>query len=152
MKQAAAVGDASGRELGATILATSFNSGNAADTAFHDVPGMQVTVTVGARPIKVTFNGSVAFQMGTSAAAIRRVNLQLVDADTSTVLTNQAWTVKPTATSETWYLPVTVSKRLAPAAGVHTYKLQYAVNVAGAIVIISGSDLGIETILEVVER
>lgn len=152
VKQAASVGDTGGRELGSTALASSFNSGNAVDTAMHDVTGLQVAVTVGSRPIKVRLDTGIAFQMGTSTAAIRRVNVQIVDVDTGTAIVNSAWTIKPTASTETWWLPLTISKRLTATAGVHTYKVQYSVNVVGAIISFTGPDLGGETLLEVVER
>lgn len=119
VKVAASVLDTGGRELGyAEITANVALTGSTAD-----IPGLSITVTVGARPIKLIFDA----QSGQISAAGNFNTLQIVEGPT--ILTAVQYGV---ASANTIF-PLHREKRLAPSAGVHTYKIQGGVaGTAGA--------------------
>ena len=142
------------KRLGKVSLAVTWNSGNLANTNFVDVPGVSKTVTVpGVYPVRLRFVAEVALQPGTAAInAMRRIQFQFVDVDSGAVVHGPLqMSQRPGATGDSFNNPLVMEKELALAAGDHTFKLQAGATTAGMIVVIYGTDLGVESFFEISE-
>jgi hypothetical protein len=126
--------DAIGIELGYAEITSSATSAtlfvNAADDT-GDVAGLSIPVTVGTRPILLKFWCQRAYNNTATASTI----VSIFEGDTiiSLARIDQHATVSEGG-------PITVQRRLAPSAGLHTYKVNLSVIGASTATIVASTD------------
>lgn len=125
-----------GVELGYAEITSSYTQTGAGTS---DVTGLSVTVTVGARPIVVSFNCQNVYN---SAAT----GLTAIYIKESTTTLQSATVYGSTVAIQ---IPVAASVRLAPSAGSHTYKISVQQLITGNS-IVSAATTG-PTSIQVVE-
>ena len=115
---------ASGDQLGYAAI-TSDGTSVANFGAETDITGLSVTVTVGARPIKVIFDCSALYNATANESAL----LYIKESTTTLATVNQ------TQTGTTERKGCHREVRLAPSAGSHTYKIMLSRVAAGTATI-----------------
>jgi hypothetical protein len=93
-----------------------------------DVPGATTTVTAGTRPLLIEFDGMVSH-----STAAKQLQINLLE---DGVQINQ---LNCTGVNAGAFIPVTMKARRVPAAGSHTYKLQFFAVDAGTITVAGGA-------------
>lgn len=118
LKLSAGAAAAGGAELGYAEITSNFVT---TSLTAVDIPGLAVTVTVGAKPIMVEIGCWVA----SHSVAGKSVVIDLLE---GAVDTGSGFTTSPAASS---FVPLGCKRRLAPAPGNHTYKAAAQVFAAG---------------------
>ncbi len=136
-RQEARVGGVGGGiELGYASTTTSFVT---TSTSVTDVTGLAVTVVVAARPILVKFRAASINATGAFGASF------YLNED-GTNIGSIAGVVGPSSGTGDdpgdIFVPAGGERRLAPAAGSHTYKVRAKANVAGTLTMVAGDGVG----------
>lgn len=114
-----------GSELGYAEITAPFSTTN---TAATDIPGLQITVQVGTRPIELRFHTDNINESASLGGSIMLVE----DGTAKGQMCSQGAIVSP----------VQASRRLNPSSGSHTYKVQTRQGAAGTIAVAAGDGTG----------
>jgi hypothetical protein len=152
-----AVNNTGGRELAYAFLATSLSQANAADGNAHDIPGLQIGVVGGVRPIKIQLSVVLAISLGTVVAGtVSRFSAVLaeVNADASITSRDTKTNASAIASGQQYYGSFFLTWRFQPVQGQnYTFRAQMLTNKVGLAMGCYGRDVpGVESMIEAVER